>query len=150
MMATSDWKAQLKEVFQKDLDSHEKKRRHEEQARNDKRDAVWFTGSVIIPVFEEIRNELGRYKRTVNIVTEDDSVALDVYYARSYLEFSYKVTISGRFPTISVHCALRDDKPEIISRRTNSPITIDELTRELLAEHFVDQYNRFKRYFPES
>lgn len=148
-MATSDWKAQLKEVFQKDTDFLEKKKRNEEQARLDKRDAIWFTNSIIIPVFEEIKNELSRYKRTVNIVSEDNSVELAVYFARSYFEFSYKVTIAGRFPAISVHSALRDEKPEIISRRSNSPITIDELSKEILAEHFVDQYNRFKRYFPE-
>ena len=148
-MATSDWKAQLKDVFQKDFDFLEKKKRDEEQARLDKRDALWFTNTIIIPVFEEIKIELSRYNRTVNILTDDNSVELAVYFARSYFEFSYKVTITGRFPAISVHSALRDEKPEILSRRSNSPITIDELSKEILAEHFVDQYNRFKRYFPE-
>ena len=149
-MAGSDWKAQLKEVFQKDSDILDKKRREEEQARLDKLDATWFTTTIVIPVFEEIKNELSRFNRSVKIIAEDDSVELLVYYAKSYQEFSYKVSISGRLPVISVHSSLWDETPKIISKMSNSAITIDELSKEALGAHFVEQYNRYKRYFPET
>ncbi len=149
-MATSDWKSQLKEIFQKDFEILEKRKRDEEQARLDKMEAVWFTTTIVIPVFEEIRNELSRYNRTVKIVATETSVDLTVYYAKSYFEFSYSIAVEGRSPVVLVHSNLRDETPKITSRLNNNQISIDELSREALGAHFVEQYNRYKRYFPES
>jgi hypothetical protein len=148
-MTTGDWKSQLKEIFQKDTEIIEKKRRDEEQARLDKLDATWFATTIVIPVFEEIKNELSRYNRAVRVVVEDSSVELTVYYGKSYFEFSYKVSVVGRYPVIAVHCNLWDENPRIISKMSNSSITIDELSREALGAHFVQEYNRYKRYFRE-
>lgn len=149
-MPGNDWKASLKEVFQRDHDTVEKKKRNEEQARLDKVDATWFTNTIVIPVFEEIRNELTRFNRTVKILTESDSIELTVFYNKTYFEFSYKVSVSGRNPVISVHSNLWDESPCIISKMSHKPVTIDELSKEALGAHFVEQYNRYKRYFRET
>ena len=68
-----NWKKQLNDVLQKDLNVPDKEETGREQARKDRLDANWFINTVIVPVFEEIKNEFSRYNRTIEITVEEDS-----------------------------------------------------------------------------
>ena len=144
-----EWKNQLKNLFKPDLDLVELKKRQEEQALIDKRDAERFILYIALPAFEEIRAEFFKYNKAIEITRDSDFINLNVFSLSGFKEYTYKVTIEGRLPMIETHSQLKDEKVFALSKTNNNPLTIDEISKQYLADHFVERYSNYKKYFRE-
>ncbi|MDB5082663.1 MAG: hypothetical protein JWP00_4587 [Chloroflexi bacterium] len=142
-----DWREQLKNIFRTDLELLEKKRIEEEQARLDKHEAAIFFSSVVIPAFEKIRLEFKNYRKQIEIYKEEDYIEARVKSHLGFTEYTYKISVERRKPVILTHSDVKDDSPKILSKLHPATATIDEISQEYLAEHFVEQYGQYKKYF---
>lgn len=142
-----EWKNQLRNLFKSDLDVFELKKRQEAQALVDKRDADRFITNIAQPAFEEIKFEFIKYGKRIEVSRAEDCIGMEVFSATGFNEYSYTLKIEGRLPVVYTRSQLKDEKFTLLTQNSNRPLTIDDLSKQTLADHFVQRYSHYKKYF---
>lgn len=144
----SNWKKNLKEIFDEDFLKKRKKEVESEGKVRVKR----FISDVVEPAFEEIAEELKEYDRDIDVETEKMSATIRVFYeGAEEFYFSIKSRPYRRkdfsFPVLP----LKDEKGEQYRAEVflkDGPLYHDvtNYSKEQIIEEFLHQYKRHMQW----
>jgi choline/glycine/proline betaine transport protein len=140
----SDWKKELKELFDEDFQSKMRRKVESEGKLRIKR----FVSDVVEPAFEEIAEELKEYDRDIDVEIEKLAATIRVYYD-GHEEFYFSIRSRPykkkefSFPVLP----LRDEKGEIYRAEVylkDGPLYHDvtNYNREQIIREFLHEYKR--------
>jgi len=143
-----NWKIILANFFDKQKEEKVGKevKRSQEKLRVEK-----FYSTIVNPAFNELRSELKKHRREVEVYTERTDFASIIvnFEAEEELDYSIEVMISpGRvFPRPVIHytewASSRRLRVEGLLRKGNQDYDISDITKEEIIEHFLNEYKNY-------
>lgn len=143
-----NWKKILADTLKKQKeDRREKEIKHShEKLRVEK-----FYSTVVTPAFNELKSELKKYGREVEVYTERKDFASIIvsFEAEEELDYSIEVMISPVhvFPRPVIHytewASSRRLRVEGLLRKGTQNYDISDITKEEIIEHFLNEYKNY-------
>jgi hypothetical protein len=143
-----NWKKILATILKKQKeDRREKEIKHShEKLRVEK-----FFSTIVNPAFEELRSELKKYGREVEVYTERKDFASIIvsFEAEEELDYSIEVMISPVrvFPRPVIHytewASSRRLRVQGLLRKGRQDYDISDISKEEIIEHFLDEYKNY-------
>jgi len=143
-----NWKIILANFFNKQKEEKAEKevKRSQEKLRVEK-----FYSKIVNPALEELKSELKKHGREVEVYTERKDFASIIvnFEAEEELDYSIEVRISpGRvFPRPVIHytewASSRRLRVEGLLRKGNQDYDISDITKEEIIEHFLNEYKNY-------
>lgn len=140
-----NWKKILATILKKQKeDRRDKEIKHShEKLRVEK-----FYSTIVNPAFKELKSELKRYGRDVDVYTERPDFASIIvnYEGEEELDYSIEVMISPDrvFPRPVIHytewASSRRLRVQGLLRKGRQDYDISEISKEEIIEHFLDEY----------
>jgi len=146
-----NWKKILATILNKQKEGRgEKKIKHShEKMRVEK-----FYSTIVNPAFEELKSELKRHGRDVEVYTERKDFASIIvnFEAEEELDYSIEVMISPVrvFPRPVIHytewASSRRLRVEGLLRKGIQNYDISDISKEEIIEHFLNEYQNYIEY----
>ena len=143
-----NWKKILATFFKKQKEGRgEKEIKHsQEKLRVEK-----FYSTIVSPAFNELKSELRKYGREVEVYTERKDFASIIvsFEAEEELDYSIEVMISPVhvFPRPVIHytewASSRRLRVEGLLRKGTQNYDISDITKEEIIEHFLNEYRNY-------
>jgi hypothetical protein len=143
-----NWKKNLATILKK-----QKEHRGEKEIKHvhEKRRVENFFSRVVNPAFKELKSELKRYGRDVEVYTERRDFASIIvnFEAEEELDYSIEVMISPIrvFPRPVIHytewASSRRLRVEGLLRTGIQNYDISDITKEEIIEHFLNEYKNY-------
>ncbi|MDH5467799.1 MAG: hypothetical protein OEY25_10305 [Candidatus Aminicenantes bacterium] len=143
-----NWKKNLANFFEKQKGSkREKEVKHsQEKLRIEK-----FYSTIVNPAFEELKSELKRHGRDVEVYTERRDFASIIvnFEGEEELDYSIEVMISPVhvFPRPVIHytewASSRRLRVEGLLRKGRQNYDISDISKEEIIEHFLNEYRNY-------
>ena len=143
-----DWKKILASFFEKqDVEKGEKQeRRSQEKLRVEE-----FYATIVNPAFEELKSELKKHGREVNVYTQRTDYASIIVQFEGAEELDYSIEVmlypGLAFPRPVVHftewASSRRLRVEGLLRKGVQNYDISDITKEEIIEHFLDEYKNY-------
>lgn len=143
-----DWKKILASFFEKQKKEKEGKegKRNQEKLRVEK-----FYATIVNPAFEELKSELKKYGREVDVYTERRDFASIIVYFEGEEELDYSIEVilypGLAFPRPVIHytewASSRRLRAEVFLRKGIQDYDISDITKEEVIEHFLNEYKNF-------
>ena len=144
----SDWKKELKELFDEDFQNKIRRKVESEGKLRIKR----FVSEVVEPAFEEVAEELKEYDRDIDVETEKLAATIRVYH-EGHEEFYFSIRSRPykkkefSWPVLP----LRDDKGEFFRAEVylkDGPLYHDvtNYTKDQIIREFLHQYKRHMQW----
>jgi len=144
----SDWKKELKELFDEDFQNKMRRKVESEGKLRIKR----FVSEVVEPAFEEVAEELKEYDRDIDVETEKLAATIRVYH-EGHEEFYFSIRSRPykkkefSWPVLP----LRDDKGEFFRAEVylkDGPLYHDvtNYTKDQIIREFLHQYKRHMQW----
>jgi hypothetical protein len=143
-----NWKKILANFFKRQKESKEEKeiKHSHEKLRVEK-----FYSTIVNPAFEELKSELKRYGRDVEVYTERRDFASIIvnFEGEEELDYSIEVMISPVriFPRPVIHytewASSRRLRAEGLLRKGRQDYDISEVSKEEIIEHFLNEYKNY-------
>ncbi len=110
-----------------------------------------FYSTIVNPAFEELKSELKRHGRDVEVYTERKDFASIIvnFEAEEELDYSIEVMISPVrvFPRPVIHytewASSRRLRVEGLLRKGPQDYDISDISKEEIIEHFLDEYKNY-------
>ncbi|MGD8536802.1 MAG: hypothetical protein PVF66_13215 [Candidatus Aminicenantes bacterium] len=146
-----NWKKSLAIFFEKQKESKREKdiRHSHEKLRVEK-----FFSTIVNPAFEELKSELKRYGRDVEVYTERKDFASIIvnFEGEEELDYSIEVMISPVrvFPRAVIHytewASSRRLRVEGLLRKGRPDYDISDIAKEEIIEHFLNEYKNYVEF----
>jgi hypothetical protein len=143
-----NWKKILANFFDKQKEEKGEKevKRSKEKLRVEK-----FYSTIVNPAFEELRSELKKHGREVEVYAERTDFASIIvnFEAEEELDYSIEVMISPGhvFPRPVIHytewASSRRLRAEGLLRKGIQDYDISDITKEEIIEHFLNEYKNY-------
>jgi hypothetical protein len=146
-----NWKKTLANFFKKQKESRgEKEIKHS----HDKLRVEKFYSTIVNPAFEELKSELRRYGRDVEVYIERKDFASIIvnFEGEEELDYSIEVMISPVrvFPRPVIHytewASSRRLRVEGLFRKGRQDYDISDISKEEIIEHFLNEYKNYIEY----
>ena len=139
----SDWKS--------DLDDFIRNKERQEKVDEDKLKEInskvkEFYSTIVTPTFEELKKELEKHQREVQISAGHNLASIIVKYEGELeLDYSIKVTVSPKGAYVSQQTHFRDKsgrthRAEGYPRSGNQDYTIYDITKDDIIKNFISEY----------
>jgi hypothetical protein len=146
-----NWEKILATIFKK---QKEEKGEKEEKRSHEKLRVEKFYSTIVNPALEELKSELKKYGREVEVYTERRDYASIIvnFEGEEELDYSIEVMISpGRiFPRPVIHytewASSRRLRAEGLLRKGIQDYDISDITKEEIIEHFLDEYKNYIKF----
>jgi len=143
-----NWKKNLAGFFEKQKES---KREKEIKHSHEKVRVEEFYSKIVNPAFEELRSELKRHGRDVEVYTERKDFASIIvnFEGAEELDYSIEVMISPVhvFPRPVIHytewASSRRLRVEGLLRKGRQDYDISDIKKEEIIEHFLNEYKNY-------
>jgi len=143
-----NWKKNLASFFETQKESKREKeiKHHHEKLRVEE-----FYSKIVNPAFEELKSELKRHGRDVEVYTERKDFASIIvnFEGAEELDYSIEVMISPVyvFPRPVIHytewASSRRLRVEGLLRKGRQDYDISDVTKEEIIEHFLNEYKNY-------
>ncbi len=119
---------------------------------NNRAAAVEFINTVIIPAFQELRDIISKFNRSVVVSSEIDNKDLlpnaeFIVYRDNDKEFNYTAKVLFDETNILVHLFTYDpatQKPHNVKLKTHAGYFIHALTKEMIINSVVNEYSKLQ------
>jgi hypothetical protein len=137
----SDWKS--------DLDDFIRNKERQEKVDEDKLKEMnskvkEFYSTIVTPAFEELKKELEKHQREVQMSAEHNLASIIVKYEGELeLDYSIKVSTKGTHPSQQTHFrdkSGRTHRAEGYLRSGNQDYTIYDITKDDIIKNFISEY----------
>ncbi len=143
-----NWKKILANTLKK---QKEGRREKEIKHSHEKLRVEKFYSTVVTPAFNELKSELKKYGREVEVYTERKDFASIIvsFEAEEELDYSIEVMISPVhvFPRPVIHytewASSRRLRVEGLLRKGTQNYDISDITKEEIIEHFLNEYKNY-------
>jgi hypothetical protein len=148
MSTRQNWKKNLASFFKKQKEEKEEK---EEKHSHEKSRVEKFYSTIVNPAFEELKSELKKHGREVEVYTErrDFASIIVQFESEEELDYSIEVMLSPglAFPRPVIHytewASSRRLRVEGLFRTGIQDYDISAITKEEIIEHFLNEYKNF-------
>ena len=140
-----DWKKMLASFFEKQKEEKEKK---EKKHSHEKLRVEEFYSTIVNPAFEELKSELKKHGREVDVFTERRDFASIIVQFEGEEELDYSIEVmlypGLAFPRPVTHytewASSRRLRVEGLLRTGIQDYDISDITKEEIIEHFLKEY----------
>lgn len=130
----------------------DKKNISESVLSNYRAEAVVFINTVIIPAFQELRDTISKFNRSVVVSSEiDDKDLLPnaelIVYRNNDKEFNYTAKVLFDETNILVHLFTYDpltQKQHNVKLKSHAGYFIHSLTKEMIINSFINEYSKLQ------
>jgi hypothetical protein len=140
-----NWKKMLAGIFEKQKEEKEKKEKKHSQ---EKLRVEEFYSTIVNPAFEELKSELKKYGREVNVYTERRDFASIIVQFEGEEELDYSIEVmlypGLAFPRPVIHytewASSRRLRVEGLLRKGIQDYDIFDITKDEIIENFLNEY----------
>jgi len=140
-----DWKKMLASFFEKQKEEKEKK---EKKHSHEKLRVEEFYSTIVNPAFEELKSELKKHGREVDVFTERRDFASIIVQFEGEEELDYSIEVmlypGLAFPRPVIHytewASSRRLRVEGLLRTGIQDYDISDITKDEIIEHFLNEY----------
>lgn len=148
MSTRQNWKKILANFFEKQKEEKEEK---EEKHSHEKLRIEKFYSTIVNPAFEELRSELKKHGREVDVYTERRDFASIIVQFEGEEEFDYSIEVmlypGLAFPRPVIHytewASSRRLRIEGLLRTGIQDYDISDIKIDEIIEHFLNEYKNF-------
>jgi hypothetical protein len=140
-----NWKKMLADIFEKQKEEKEKKEKKHSQ---EKLRVEEFYSTIVNPAFEELKSELKKHGREVNVYTERRDFASIIVQFEGEEELDYSIEVmlypGLAFPRPVIHytewASSRRLRVEGLLRKGIQDYDIFDITKDEIIENFLNEY----------
>ena len=139
----SDWKSDLDDLFTK---KEKEVKSTEENVSKAEAEIKSFFSGIVVPAFEDVKPELEKHQREVNISSGSGSAGIEVIY-KGNLELRYSINTKIRpdgsvFLYPEIHFRDRDDDKMCVADGylRSEDYFMAQITKDKIINHFLKEY----------